>query len=231
MEPNENGQVPAEETKATTEAQETPAAQNSTDSVSESVQPPVSETQVPEGKLVSEVSPEVPESKELVSDMKEEVKDVEVEGASLFERLWNKVKSKLKNEEGKIGGELKALADKVYPSDEQTIFVESDADYGGAHTYHIQNCLGHNPATGKTEYADSHQTIQFIQKNMDGSVIPGVQSEQLIYMLLDRHEKLNQKFNSSEYINILHGLKMFIAASENRVKERMARGVMGDLKK
>ncbi len=117
----------------------------------------------------------------------------------------------------------------VYPSTETTIAVEEDVDYGGAHKYSIKNCTGFKD--GKTEYVNSEQTIQFIQKNEDGSIIPGVQSEQLILMLIDRHKKLNRKFPSEQFHKMLQGLNLFLTASQERVDERVSRGVMGDLKK
>lgn len=124
---------------------------------------------------------------------------------------------------------MKQLNYKVFPSDQETIAVEQDSIYDGAHKYEINNCLGFN--NGETEYDESKQTIQFIQKNDDNSIIPGLQSEQLVYMLLDRHEKLNNRFPSPQNEKMVEGLKMFIEACEERVQERIDRGVMGELKK
>ena len=73
--------------------------------------------------------------------------------------------------------------------------------------------------------------LTVIQKNDDGSIVPGVQSEQLVYVLLDRHEKLNARFPSAQNEKMIAGLRMFIEACEERVKERIERGVMGELKK
>lgn len=127
---------------------------------------------------------------------------------------------------------MKKLDFVVFPSTEKTISVEEDAIYGGAHRYEIANCRGFK--NGNTEYDDpyySKHTIQFIQKNDDGSIVPGVQSEQLVYVLLDRHEKLNARFPSAQNEKMIAGLRMFIEACEERVKERIERGVMGELKK
>jgi hypothetical protein len=117
----------------------------------------------------------------------------------------------------------------VFPSDAKTIQVEKDADYGGAHRYEIRNCLGFN--NGVTEYVDSKQVVQFVQKNEDGSMIPGLQSEQLVLMLIDRHQKLNNRYPSVQNEKMLAGLQMFLDACKERVEERMNRGVMGELKK
>lgn len=124
---------------------------------------------------------------------------------------------------------VKPIDAKVYPSEERTISVVDDAAYGGAHCYIIRECLGFNE--GKTQYTDTEQVIQFVQKNDDGSVIPGLQSEQIVKVLLDRHEKLNARFPSEQNSRMVAGLRMFLEACADRVKSRIERGVMGELKK
>ena len=62
-------------------------------------------------------------------------------------------------------------------------------------------------------------------------MIPGVQSEQLAYVLLDRCIKLNNRFPSSHNEKMISGLYTFIEACEERVQERIDRGVMGQLQK
>lgn len=117
----------------------------------------------------------------------------------------------------------------VFPSEEKTIQVIHDEVYGGAHCYIIRECLGFN--NGKTEYNDDAQVIRFVQKMDDGTVIPGLQSEQVILALIDRHKKLNARFPSAQNEKMIRGLEMFLEASRERVEDRMNRGVMGDLKK
>lgn len=124
---------------------------------------------------------------------------------------------------------MKQIEQTVYPSEQKTISVYDDAIYGGAHLYEISNCRGFN--AGRTEYGDSVTAIQFVQKNDDGTIIEGVQSEQLVIMLIDRHQKLNARFPSKQNEKMLAGLNTFLEACEERVKERINRGVMGDLKK
>jgi hypothetical protein len=124
---------------------------------------------------------------------------------------------------------MKTLSAVVFPSTEDTIMVADDPIYGGGHYYQIQNCKGFN--NGKTEYDDSFQSIEFIHKADDGSMTPGLQSEQLVLMLLDRHIKLNDRFPSPENDKMIEGLQMFIVACEKRVNDRISRGVMGELKK
>ena len=124
---------------------------------------------------------------------------------------------------------MKQLDFKVFPSEEKTISVEDCVEYGGAHKYTIENSIGFN--NGVAEYVDSNQTVQFVQKNADGTMIPGAQSEQLAFVLLDRCVKLNNRFPSSHNEKMITGLKMFIEACEERVQERINRGVMGQLQK
>jgi hypothetical protein len=109
--------------------------------------------------------------------------------------------------------------------------VLQDDTYGGAHKYYITNCLGHN--NGVTEYTEGEgQVIQFIEKPADGSpVIPGVQSEQLVLLLIDRTERLNAKFPCEENLEMIECLKGFLAVSKKRVENRVARDVMGKLEK
>ena len=117
----------------------------------------------------------------------------------------------------------------VYPSDERTIAVAYDHDYKGAHRYQFMNSLGFS--NGVAQYEESFQEIQFVQKNEDGSMTPGLQSEQLILALIDRTEKLNAKYASEYNGRMIAGLKMFLMACHDRIDDRIKRGVMGDLKK
>lgn len=124
---------------------------------------------------------------------------------------------------------MKKLEYKVFPSEQETISVEDDKEYGGAHRYIIQNSLGYN--NGEAEYQESYTRIQFVEKNEDGTMSAGVQSEQLAYILLDRCMKLNQRFPSDHNQKMIIGLTIFLEACKERVEERISRGVMGQLKK
>jgi hypothetical protein len=117
----------------------------------------------------------------------------------------------------------------VFPSTERTIGVAPDSDYNGAHYYQFRNSVGFN--NGKADYVDSYQSIQFVQKNLDGSMTPGVQSEQLLIALIDRHKKLNEKFSSREGALAITKMEEALHWLRARVEERIDRGVMGDLKK
>lgn len=124
---------------------------------------------------------------------------------------------------------MKKLDYRVFPSEEQTVCVALDDTYGGAHKYRLQHSTGFN--NGVATYVDEHSDIQFVQKNDNGSMTPGLQSEQLAFVLLDRCQKLNNRFPSAQNEKMIAGLQMFIDACRERVEDRMNRGVMGDLKK
>lgn len=125
--------------------------------------------------------------------------------------------------------EEKLLDYTVFPSDEKTITVETDDTYGGAHVYFVKACKGFN--NGKTEYVETDVIIPFVKKLDSGEVEAGLQSEQLVYILLDRAIKLNNRFPSAQNEKMITGLQMFLDACRERVEERLSRGVMGELKK
>lgn len=123
------------------------------------------------------------------------------------------------------------LAERVFPSNLETVSVEVDNDtYGGAHKYTFQNSLGYDKDKGGALYDESEQTLQFVQKDTDGKMIPGVQSEQLLIALKDRHTKLNNKFPAPTHEKFMAGIQMALDACQERVQERMDRDVMGELK-
>lgn len=123
----------------------------------------------------------------------------------------------------------KELPYTVYPSDEVTIFVNTDDDYNGAHEYLFKTTTGKN--NGKTEYLNEYEALQFVQKKDDGTIYAGVQDEQVIYILLDRIKKLNDKFPSVYNDKVIRGLKTALDGCEERVKDRLDRRVLGELKK
>jgi len=124
---------------------------------------------------------------------------------------------------------MKQIEAAVFPSQENTITVAEDKNYGGAHYYQIQNCKGF--INNETQYDDTFQSFEFVHMGDDNVITPGLQSEQLVLMLLDRHTKLNARFPSAENDKMIEGLHMFMNACAKRVKDRMSRGVMGELKK
>lgn len=122
---------------------------------------------------------------------------------------------------------MKNLNYKVFPSEAQTISVE-DNEYDGAHLYAVKTCLGFE--NGQAIYTNDEVIIPFVKKTGD-AMYPGLQSEQLAYILLDRCVKLNAKFPSAQNTKMILGLQLFLDACEERVQERIERGVMGQLKK
>lgn len=129
---------------------------------------------------------------------------------------------------------MKTLNVSVFPSTEKTIQVDDQLDgpdYGGAHRYNFKNSLGFNSKTGMAEYDDSYQSIDFVMKRDDGTMIPGLQSEQLLLCLVDRHKKLNNKFPSREGALAITKMEEALHWLRARVEDRMERQVMGDLKK
>ena len=129
---------------------------------------------------------------------------------------------------------MKELNKTVFPSTEKTIKVNDQLDgpdYGGAHEYQFKNSIGFDNKTGVAGYVESYQTINFVMKRDDGSMMPGVQSEQLLIALIDRHKKLNEKFPSREGALAITKMEEALMWLERRVQERMERNVMGDLKK
>ena len=56
------------------------------------------------------------------------------------------------------------------------LFTVADDKQPCGYTYTFRNCTGFE--NGKTQYISSEQSIQFVRKNEDGSVIPGLQNVQ-----------------------------------------------------
>ena len=119
----------------------------------------------------------------------------------------------------------------VYPSLQPTIEVIHTDGYNGAHRYRLQLCTGFDSKKNTHNYVDKTTTIQFVQKNDDGSVTPGLQSEQLALILLDRVKKLNERYPSEQNNKQIEGLTMYLQACKDRIDDRINRGVMGELKK
>lgn len=124
---------------------------------------------------------------------------------------------------------FKELGFTVFPSEIKTIEVQDDPIYGGAHLYRIKQMSG--IADNKTAYDGAMVYLQFIQRDDDGTFTPGLQSEQVAFVLLDRAQKLNERFPSPQNEKMVAGLQMFLDACRERVEDRISRGVMGQLKK
>lgn len=123
---------------------------------------------------------------------------------------------------------MKMLDFKVFPSEDKTLFVDEDPIYGGAHLYGVRNSLGFE--NGQAIYDQSYSEVRFVEKKDNGVTIPGIQSEQLAYILLDRCKKLNARFPSTHNEKMILGLNTFLEACQERIEERINAGVMGQLK-
>lgn len=118
----------------------------------------------------------------------------------------------------------------VYPSEMPSISVKWDEKYKGAHHYIFRNCLGYQD--GEYKYIPgSEQEIQFVMKNEDGTVIPGLQDEQLALAMLDRIKKLDAVYPSKMNSLQIKALEIFLDACKLRKRDRITRGVMGKLEK
>lgn len=116
----------------------------------------------------------------------------------------------------------------VYPSKTETIEVLPDDGFGGAHKYRARMCAGF--VNGKTKYVDATDTIQFVHKKEDGTVIPGWQNEQLVLIMIDRIKKLNEKFPCEQNAKQIAALQDYLDACQECIDDRLERNVMGDLK-
>lgn len=119
----------------------------------------------------------------------------------------------------------------VFPSKEETIEVLPNDGYEGAHRYRAKMSFGYDSKRKKNIYSDKTDTIQFIQKNEDGTIIPGWQSEQLAMILLDRVKKLDAKYPSEYNAKQIEGLEIYLDACRARIEDRLQREVYGELKK
>lgn len=68
-------------------------------------------------------------------------------------------------------------------------------------------------------------------KNEDGTIIPGIQDEQLALAMLDRIKKLNTVYPSKINLLQIKALEIFLDACKLRKDDRIARGVLGKLEK
>ena len=127
--------------------------------------------------------------------------------------------------------DFNTIESKVYPSSVNTISVLTDDTYGGAHNYRIIESLGFDSERQDHMYTNKFQEIKFIKKELDGSITPGLQSEQLLLVLIDRHRKLNERFPCDENLEMIKHLEAALGYQTARVRDRINRQVMGKLKK
>ena len=128
---------------------------------------------------------------------------------------------------------MELLKKTIYPSDQKTIYVSNTEDeYGGAHSYSVKYAAKFNEQTKQIDYnLGKAVKLDFLKKNEDGSWNEGLQSEQLLLVLINRHEKLNAKFPSKDGSRAITHMKKALWYLEKRTKEREGRKVVGELKK
>lgn len=119
----------------------------------------------------------------------------------------------------------------VYPSTEQTIKVVENQKYGSAYAYSIIP-MARLDSNNTTIYNENNPThLRFVQKLEDGTWVEGIQDEQLAYVLLDRVKKLDKKIPSVWNKMKIKALEIYLSACKGRVKQRIADGKLGTLKK
>lgn len=130
------------------------------------------------------------------------------------------------------GGVRVPLDGVVFPSTERTIVSLPQGDsFNGAHNYSIKPMLRYeNGAVCGLE----GMPLTFVkQVPLEGGGVrwqAGVQSEQLLLVLLDRHEKMNAVFASDVHDEFMGHIAGALECLERRFRNRMDRGVAGQQK-
>lgn len=101
----------------------------------------------------------------------------------------------------------------------------------GAHSFILSNCMGWDNENQCTAFVDSKQAFNFTRKDENGLLYPGITSEQLLIVLIHRHKGLNNAFPSPQNDEFIKHITSALDLLEQRIKDRIERGVMGDLKK
>ncbi len=113
----------------------------------------------------------------------------------------------------------------VFPSEDKTISVREDAR--SCDRYEISEMIGFDKKTNRPVYGESKQVINFVNSRPDGTMNYGLQSEQLVHMLVHRTKRLNEILPSKHSDKMVKGLEMFLEACQERFDERMKEGVAG----
>lgn len=127
--------------------------------------------------------------------------------------------------------EMRVVIDSaVFPSTENTIVsIKTDDKFNGAHNYEVKPMLRYEPGVGAA-YGLEGMPVTFVKKNDDGTWQPGLQSEQLLLLLIDRHVKMSAVFPSPQDDHFLSFLNSALNVLAMRVQDRTRRGVMGEHK-
>lgn len=117
----------------------------------------------------------------------------------------------------------------TFPSSFVSVKGLKEPDYDEpAHKFIVTPSLGFE--NGESVWALGGQmTLQFVKKLEDGTVIPGLQTEQLLRITLMRHTAFQKKFPSKENACFITHIQEALFWLQERVQERIDRGVMGKL--
>lgn len=118
----------------------------------------------------------------------------------------------------------------VFPSKRRTITaIHTDSKFKGAHNYRVQPMLHYADGAVYARDKDDAMELNFVKRREDGTWQKGLQTEQLLEVLIDRHHKLQDVFptEQTEHNSFIAHLTAALAILEKRVTERTARGVMG----
>lgn len=127
------------------------------------------------------------------------------------------------NRENKTG--LQPVDAAVFPSQERSVFFRNTDR--GCDEYFIHEMIGYDKTSDQPVYGQSRQQIKFVHGRGDGTMNYGLQSEQVVIMLIDRTKKLDKQIPSRHNAKMLQGLEMFLEACKERFDERMKAGVAG----
>lgn len=117
------------------------------------------------------------------------------------------------------------LHETVFPSEDATIKFRDTPR--GCDEYTINEMIGFDKEKNRPVYGNSTQTIRFVHSNVQQGMNYGLQSEQLVLMLIDRTRKLNKQLPSPHSAKMIAGLEVFMDACRERFEERIKAGVAG----
>ena len=99
----------------------------------------------------------------------------------------------------------------------------------GAHRYQLLECEGYDADKKETKLLSSRQQFDFVYKDERG-IDKGITSEQVLSMLLHRHTNLNKAYPCPQNEKLILCLQHALDAIQERINDREAREVMGELK-
>jgi len=83
---------------------------------------------------------------------------------------------------------------------------------------------------GHTVYGLEGMPLTFVKRLPNGTFRPGLQTEQLLLVIEDRHPKLNAEFPAEEHDEFMYHIRAARECLERRFRKRLDRGVAGEHK-